>query len=282
MKPVSAQRPSPIAGRWYSGDALALGKSIDKYLDSAQIDPLPGEVVAVIAPHAGHIYSGAVAGHAFRAVLGQHYDLVVVISPMHGYDPHPLLTSAHQSYHTPLGAVEIDRASVTQLDSLLHDTLGFGLAAVAYDDEHSLEIELPFLQRALSGTFKLLPVMMRDQDAPTARALGTALARVISQQRCLLVASTDLSHFYTENEAQRLDSAILEQVGAFSPEGIYTVEAGGQGFACGIGAITSVLWAAQELGAGQVKVLKYATSATVTGDTSSVVGYGAAVVLKSA
>jgi len=243
---------------------------------------MTGKVVGLVAPHAGHRYSGGVAGYAYKTVQGQTFDLVAVLSPMHQYYPQPLLTSAHHAYCTPLGLVEIDQGAMADLDSALKVSLGFGLSVVSRDREHSLEIQLPFLQRALAGPFKLLPIMVRDQSPRVARALGEALCGVLRGHSALLVASTDLSHFYTQREAQTLDSALLDQVAAFSPEGIYALEASGMGYACGLGALTAVLWGAKALGADTVQVLKHDTSGSTTGDETSVVGYGAAVILKTA
>jgi MEMO1 family protein len=281
VRSISDVRPSPIAGQWYNGNAQALAQSVDSFIANAQLPDLAGEVVALIAPHAGHVYSGPVAGYAFRAVQGKSYDVVAVVSPMHRYYPEALLTSAHKAYGTPLGALPIDTQAVSDLDSALKASLSFGLSTAAYDSEHSLEIELPFLQRALAGEFKLLPVMVRDPDPAVTRPLGLALAQVLRGRAALLVASTDLSHFYPEQEADRLDGAMLDQIAAFSPEGVFAAENAGKGYACGLGAVMAVLWAARELGADQVKVLQHATSGAVTGDYSSVVGYGAAVVLKT-
>jgi MEMO1 family protein len=295
MKPISEVRPSPIAGTWYSSNRDALAQSIDRYLAQAVLPELDGQVLAVIAPHAGHRYSGSTAGYAFRAVSGQAFERVIVVAPMHQYHPDPLLTTAHAAYATPLGTIPVDTAAISALDACLRQDLGFGLTAVAADKEHSLEIELPFLQRALPAGFKLLPVMVRDQSPETAQALGKALAKVALSKGALgrgvleapepvstlLVASTDLSHFYTEPVADQLDAAMLAQVAAFSPEGIYTVEHEGRGQACGLGAIAAILWAARELGADQVKILHHTTSASTTGDRTSVVGYGAAVILKT-
>ena len=151
---------------------------------------------------------------------------------------------------------------------------------VAYDQEHSLEIELPFLQRALTGEFKLLPVMVRSQSAKVSQQLGLALAETLRGKNALIVASTDLSHFYTQKEALVFDTEMLRRVESFSPEEVFSAEKEKQGFACGLGALTAVLWAAKALGGDTVKVLRHATSGDVTGDYSSVVGYGAAAILK--
>jgi AmmeMemoRadiSam system protein B len=280
MKSITPVRPSPLAGTWYEGNPNALAIAIDRYLDQAELPELPGQVVAVIAPHAGHIYSGPVAGYAFATVRGQTPDLVAVLSPMHQPYNEPLLTTAHSAYSTPLGEVAVDSDKVDQLDSELNETLGFGLTRVAYDQEHSLEIELPFLQRSLEADFKLLPVMVRSQAAEVSRKLGEVLARVLEGQHALLVASTDLSHFYTQAEALEFDSEMLGRIESFSPEDVFCAEQEGKGFACGLGALTAVMWAARYLGADTVKVLRHATSGDVTGDFNRVVGYGAAVITK--
>ncbi|MDR3563231.1 MAG: AmmeMemoRadiSam system protein B [Negativicutes bacterium] len=286
MAVIAEIRPSPIAGTWYLGDPERLAKQIDGFIQAAKLPDLNGEVVGLVAPHAGHRYSGRTAGHAFRCVLGQQRDLVVIVSPLHGYFPEPLLTSAHQAYATPLGTVPVDREAVYELDQCLRQDAGARLTAVANDSEHSLEIELPFLQRALTGSFKLLPVMIHSQTPRLAGQLGRALAEVIRRKgrehSALLVASTDLSHFYPEIEANRLDAEMLKQIGLFSPQGVLEAEHSGRGFACGVMAVASVLYAARELGANSVEVLHHSTSADETGDHDSVVGYGAAVLLKRA
>ena len=273
-------RPSPIAGKWYEADPTILARIVDGFLDDAQLPKLDGEVIAVIAPHAGHQYSGAVAGYAFGTLRGRGPELVAVIAPMHHPYSQPLITSAHDAYFTPLGNVPIDRDVLSELDTVLKSDLGFGLSPVSNDPEHSLEIELPFLQRALKPDWKLLPVMVRAQEPRVSQALGKALAEVLATRNFVLVASTDLSHFYNQETALDYDRAMLDQIESFSPEGAFDLERTGKGFACGLGAFTSVLWASRQLGADKVKVLRHATSGDVTGDYSSVVGYGAAAILK--
>ena len=274
-------RPSPIAGTWYEGDPKVLARIVDQYLDDAQFPELNGEVVAVIAPHAGHQYSGAVAGYAFTAIRGRSPDLVALIGPMHHPYSQPLITTAHDAYSTPLGNVTIEKETLHVLDEALKSELDVGLSPVSNDPEHSLEIELPFLQRALKNKWKLLPVMVRAQEARVSEGLGKALEKVLKDKNFVLVASTDLSHFYNQKTALTYDRAMLDQIESFSPEGAFDVERAGKGFACGLGAFTAVMWASRELGADKVKVLRHATSGDVTGDYSSVVGYGAAAILKT-
>jgi MEMO1 family protein len=277
MNTIETVRPSPIAGQWYTADPRRLAAQVDQYLDDARLPEIQGKVIALMAPHAGHRYSGPVAGFAFAAVRGQKPEVVAVVSPMHYPYYEPLLTTAHQAYATPLGAIQLDQPGIEALDQALMKALGVGLARVANDPEHSLEIELPFLQRALAEPFMLIPVMVRDQSDKVAQKLGQALATVLKDRKALLVASTDLSHFYTQPVAEKLDAEMLKQVEAFDPVGVNRVESQGKGFACGRGALASVMWAAQALGANRAQVVKHATSGDVTGDFSQVVGYGAAI-----
>ena len=270
-------RPSPIAGTWYERNAKALARTIDGFLDNAKLPELDGKVVAVVAPHAGHIYSGAVAGYAFAALRSLSPDLVAVISPFHNLAHYPLITTAHDAYGTPLGNIEVDKTALAELQT----HLDIPITPVFTDKEHSLEIELPFLQRALTGDFKLLPIMVRAQEMDVAKRLGIALAKVLKDKNALMVASTDLSHFYDQTTANALDSEMLKRFESFDPESIFDAEHAGKAFACGYAAVAAVMWAGRELGANKVKVLHHATSGDVTGDYASVVGYGAAVILKT-
>ncbi len=277
MAPALDIRPSPIAGQWYPADPKRLAESVDEYIRSAGSIAMEGEILAIMTPHAGHRYSGPVAGYAFAALQGLKPDLVAVVSPMHYSYHEPLLTSAHEAYSTPLGTIKVDREAMDTLETQLQVLLGFGLAPIKNDPEHSLEIELPFLQRSLQEEFRLLPVMVRDVSPRVTRALGKALATVLSGHRAILVASTDFSHFYPQNVAKNLDAEMLRRIEAFDPAGLLKAEEEGKGFACGRGALAAVMWAAQELGANRAQVLNYGTSGDVTGDTSQVVGYAAAV-----
>jgi AmmeMemoRadiSam system protein B len=274
-------RPSAIAGLWYEGDAPALAGSVDAFLAAAQLPALDGDILGVIAPHAGHRYSGPVAGYAFSALRGLKPDLVALIGPFHNLHTAAFLTSAYEAYETPLGAVEIERAALEALEARLRSDAGTGLTRLRDDPEHSLEIELPFLQRVLTSGWKVLPVMVRAQEPRLSKALGQALAGVLKGRNALLVASTDLSHYYDQKTAVFYDEVMLAHIEAFDPEGAFAAERSDQGFACGIGALTAVLWAARELGADSVRILKHATSGDVTGDYNAVVGYGAAAILKS-
>jgi AmmeMemoRadiSam system protein B len=263
-------RPSPIAGRWYPADPLRLARSVDDYLDRASVPPVNGRLIGVLAPHAGHRYSGPVAGYAFKAVRGLSVDVVALVGPSHYPYDAPIVATAHDAYETPLGLVPVDRAALTALQRTLPIRL------VRTDPEHSLEIELPFLQRVL-GEFRLIPLALVDQSYALAQRLGQALAELLAGQKALLVASSDLSHFYPQTIARCLDQTVLDAVARFDPAEVIAAEEKGTGFACGRGAIATVMIAARQLGADTAQIVGYATSGDVTGDTSQVVGYGAAL-----
>jgi len=273
-------RPSPIAGTWYPGDRERLAQSVDRQLQECDVIPITGELVGVIVPHAGHRYSGQVAAYAFQCLQGMAPEVVAVVSPLHYPLPSQVITTAHDAYGTPLGTVVVDHALMDRLEAELAKHEGLDVAHIRNDSEHSLEIELPFLQRVLPHSFRLLPLMLHDQSRSTAEAVGHALGTVLADQSAVIVGSSDLSHFYPQETALRLDAEILSRIEAFDPAGVLAAEEEGAGFACGRGAAAAVLWAAGDLGADQVKILKYATSGDVTGDYHSVVGYGAAAIYR--
>jgi AmmeMemoRadiSam system protein B len=277
MSTATDVRPSPIAGQWYQSDPARLSAIVDGYINAARMPEIRGEVIAVMAPHAGHKYSGPVAGYSFAALRGLKPDVVAVVSPMHHPYYEPLLTTSHAAYATPLGNIDVDHGLVERLDELLRNRAGLGLKRISRDPEHSLEIELPFLQRILKEPFKLLPVMVRDQGVFIAQNLGQGLAEVLSGQDAVLVASTDLSHFYPQPVAEKYDREFLNQVEKFNPQLVIEIEEQGKGFACGRGALAAVMWAARALGANRAQILNYGTSGDVTGDTNQVVGYASAV-----
>jgi MEMO1 family protein len=285
MSFVNPIRPSPIAGSWYSADKKKLSAEIKGYIENTAVPAFSGEVVGLVAPHAGYFYSGETAGYAYRCVEGMAFDLCVVVSPLHDFRPEPLLTSAHAYYSTPLGEVEVEKGFLTNSTGNAKPGQQTYLHPIANDREHSLEIQLPFLQSALSKPFRLMPIMVRTNHPgilqSTARWLADAIALYKSEsKKVLLVASTDLSHFYSETIANQYDATMLERIAAFSPEGVLEAEVRHEGFACGAGAVALVLWTAKFLGANKVTILNHSTSAKASGDTSSVVGYGAAVITR--
>ncbi len=283
MQPtLPSVRPSPLRGQWYPADPAALAALVDRLLEegAARLPALSGQVVALLAPHAGIRYSGPVAGTAFAAVRGRTFRYVALLGPMHyAYRP-PILVTAHQAYETPLGQVPVAHEVLRQLDARLQVRLGVGLTPVPQDPEHSLEMELPFLQRALPAGFRLVPLMFRTVDPRVLEEVGRALAALLDPRQDLIVASSDLSHYFPQVVARRLDREMLRRVLALDPLEVLLAEEEGVAQACGRAAIAAMLWAARAWQAQQAVLLHYATSGDVTGDYDAVVGYAAVAVLR--
>ena len=274
------RRPSPIAGSWYPGNAPKLRTMIEGFLSAAPALQLEVRLQGLIVPHAGYIYSGQTAACAFKALEGKNFSKVVAISPSHQAYRSPLLTSGHEAYTTPLGDLCVDRESLAILQTEL-EPLGLGLNAIRNDREHSLEIELPFLQVTLAEPFTLLPIMMMDQRRQVADALSQALAiwikRLPPSEKVLLVASSDQSHFHTQSQAEKMDRAVIKAIEAQDMDQLYRLDAEGNGEACGLGPMAAVMLTCQALGNCTLQVVDHRTSAAATGDESSVVGYTAAI-----
>ena len=279
-------RPSPIAGSWYPGQAAELRAQVEAFLEKASAPAFSGEIRALIVPHAGLVYSGLTAAHAFKTLLGSNFTRVILLSPSHQYYREPLLTSGHEAYATPLGQVPVDHDALNALRMLMNVTRGPEITSVRRDREHSLEIELPFLQVVLPQGFTLVPLMLVNQSLDLVNALADALSGYLltlpPEEKTLLVASSDLSHFYPEKQAKQLDKRVLSALEAMDIFELFTLNSSGRGQACGMAPILTVLRACRNLGADKLVIADYRTSADVTHDTDSVVGYGSAVITKTA
>lgn len=273
-------RPSPLAGRWYPANPKKLADSVDSYIQAAQLPEIKGKILALVSPHAGHLYSGPVAGYAFKAVMDLQPELIVILSPCHQYHPAAILTSGHLAYHTPLGDVAVDQEALELTSQSLLDRTGLELRKVRNDDEHAVEIMLPFLQRALQDEFTLLPLMVRRQDPELMKSLSECLAKLMLSRKTLLVASTDLSHFHTAEEANQLDQTIIKGIQTLDPVSLYHVQKNNTGSACGLGALAAVIWTVKSGGGAAAHILNYAHSGDITGDNTSVVGYVSAVLTR--
>lgn len=279
---AQAVRQPAVAGQFYPADGRELARAVDGYLAKAKIEPV-GEVVALVSPHAGYMYSGGVAAHAFATLKNRKIDRVVVISPSH-LDAFPFAAVFDgKAYATPLGQVPVDQAFVAKLAGIdrLVQASGRGHTTGGGRGEHALEVQLPFLQRVL-GEFKLVPVVMGDQSYVTSRALGVALAKHIQGSGTVIVASSDFSHYHPYQEAVSLDKKTLKAIEEWDYLSMSRNFQENVWEACGGGPIIAAMIAAERLGAKQAKVLKYANSGDVVGDRSRVVGYAAVALAKSA
>lgn len=267
------RRPA-IAGSWYPGNADTLKRDINRYLEDAAIPELPAKPLAIVTPHAGYMYSGPVAAYAYKALMGYDYSTVVVISPSHrAYFPYVSVWSKG-SYETPLGIIDIDEdlcAGLLGTDDILDDIR-------PHDAEHSLEIQLPFLQTVLKP-FRLCPLIMGRQDLALCETLARRLHRGIKDpDNTLLVASSDLSHFHSSAKAEKMDGRVAGHIEDFDIQGLSEDLEKSYSEACGGGPILAAMSYGSLLKRTSAKVLRYAHSGNITGDNSSVVGYLAAVI----
>lgn len=274
--PAGQVRQAAVAGSFYPKDAKELTAMVDGFLAQATVPPLEGPVIALVAPHAGYPFSGAVAAHSYALLKGRNVRRVVVIAPSH-FKAFPF-TSVYDgdAYVTPLGKISVDKEFARKLARASPNIKlsSEGHVPSVEGAEHSLEVQLPFLQRVLPA-FELVPIIMGDQSYGANRALGVALAKLIRGTDTVIVASSDLSHYHPYNAAVGLDKKALNAVGEWDYLALSDNFETRTWEACGGGPIVAAMIAAERLGATQASVLKYANSGDVTGDRSRVVGYGA-------
>lgn len=281
--PAAAKvRPALVAGSFYPADPKELTRMLDQFL--AQAGPPPAEpIVALVSPHAGYPFAGPVAAWAYGALKGRKIERVVVVAPSHYEAFNFASVYDGTAYTTPLGQVPVDQAFVAKLVALSpriqRSERGHGM--VEGQGEHSLEVQLPYLQRVL-GSFKLVPIIMGTQDYELCRALGVALAKLVQGPETLIVASSDLSHYHPYDEAVKLDHKTLKAIEEWDYLSMSRNFEARVWEACGGGPIVAAMIAAERLGANQARILKYANSGDTSGDKSRVVGYGAVALVKAA
>jgi len=283
-------RAPSVAGMFYPADADNLRHEVEKLLELAHPEYPQKPIVAAIAPHAGYIYSGAVAAYTFKALqtgfslaAEKFSPTVVVIAPSHR-EAFPFVSVfTGKSYRTPLGEVpiahELANALIASDANILADWRGHHV-------EHALEVELPFLQ-VIWPDFRLVPVVMGDQNWKMCRLLGEQLANLAqkpfgaSASPIFILASSDLSHYYSYDEAVSIDERFIKHLQAFDPATLHGALEIEECQACGGGPVVAAMIAAKSLGADAVDILCYQNSGDVSGDRDAVVGYLAAVFARS-
>lgn len=271
-----AVRRAAVAGTWYPSSPDRLTAQIEAYIADASelMAGREAEPRALIVPHAGLVYSGPVAAYAYRLLAGRSWDTIVLVGPSHYLAFDGAAVWPQGAFATPLGNLAIDEATVVTLES--HCGV-IARRTDAHAREHSIEMQLPFLARYAPDT-PIVPIVMGEQTRATACALGDGLAAALGGRRALVIASSDLSHFYDAATAAALDARVMHHVSALDPDGLLSALEERPDHACGGGPIVSVLRAARRLGAKTATVLKYGDSGDVSGDKSSVVGYMSAAV----
>jgi AmmeMemoRadiSam system protein B len=267
--PSSSVRPPAVAGTFYPGSAGRLQRDVDDLLEKASPLPVGGSVYGLVSPHAGYVYSGFTAAHAYKAVNGMSFDSVIVVGPSHQEYFEGISVYPGEGFRTPLGTIPIDNDLRAQL---IEKNKRIFLSPSGHRAEHSVEVQLPFLQRVL-GSFSFVPIAMGDQTLELCEILADAIASAVKGRNVLLVASSDLSHYHPYDEAIFLDRQVIEIVEAFDPLRLMDKLDHRQLEACGGGPIVAVMLAVRKLGATTSRVLHYCNSGDITGDRGGVVGY---------
>jgi AmmeMemoRadiSam system protein B len=275
------RRPT-VAGQFYAGDAEALKAQISscflsnlgpKKLPQPNLHMYPRKIAGLICPHAGYLYSGPVAAHAFyELALDGKPDTVVLLGPNHTGYGSGLALMRQGAWRTPLGDIEVD----TQLaDAILQETSMLDIDETAHRFEHSIEVQLPFLQFLYGNTFKIVPICFLMQDYGSAVEVGRALTEALDATNTVVIASSDMTHYEPAEEAAAKDQQALQAVLDMDAKRFYNIVETHNITACGYAPITALITYAVGAEVKQAQLLSYHNSGDVTGDSSSVVGYAA-------
>jgi MEMO1 family protein len=276
MNEESYARPPVVAGMFYPEHEQELRHAVESLMAETAPAPMAGTLVGIVVPHAGYLYSGRTAARAFALLKNRHINTVVLVGPSHReyFDGVSVFSGA--SFKTPLGSVEVDaelRSDLLKKYPTLQSSL------IGHKAEHSLEVQLPFLQLAVHN-LKILPIVMGDQKRKYCEGLGAALAEVAKDREIFLVASSDLSHYYPSDVARKLDRIAISSIRELNYQALMSDLEADQTEACGGGPIVAVLYSAKMSGADYCEVLDSCNSGDVSGDTERVVGYVSAALWK--
>ena len=266
-------RHQQVAGYFYPAEKEKLQSDISLMLETSKPKNTFNKIFGIVSPHAGYVYSGNTAASAYNLIKGKNYKTVIVISPSHSeYFPGISIYDG-DAYETPLGIVELDRHMI---DKLVDNTKIVFRGIQGHRKEHALEVQIPFLQSVLKE-FKIIPIVMGDQSKMFVDELADKISKVIDDET-LIVASSDMSHFYSSKEADRLDSVVERRINDFDFEGLLKDLETRNCEACGGGPIAAMMKAASMKNINQSYVIQRSDSGDVTGDKSEVVGYLSAVI----
>ncbi|MDH4270904.1 MAG: AmmeMemoRadiSam system protein B [Candidatus Aminicenantes bacterium] len=265
------------AGSFYDNDKARLSAQVDAYLENVKDLPITiDKVHALIIPHAGYVYSGQTAAYAYRLVRGKPYETVIIIGVSHRYPLDGCSIYLKGGFATPLGVAQVDE----EVAARIAKASGFSYVPQAHAEEHSVEVQVPFIQRALPGA-KIVPILMGYPNRRHVNALAEGLAAVGSDKKVLIVASTDLSHYLSKKDANKADAETISLIRNINANTLLNKCAKGENIMCGGGGVAATLIALKKTGEPEIKVLRYSDSSDVSGDEARVVGYlAAAVTLK--
>jgi MEMO1 family protein len=267
-----AVKEPAVAGAFYPADRTELGRMVRGFLAAAKAQPVEGRLVALISPHAGYIYSGQVAAYSYRHITDRPVDTVIIIGPSHYASFRGASVYAEGAWRTPLGNVKINEKLAR---SLIDDPSEVRFDRGVFAKEHSLEVQLPFLQQTLAD-FTIVPVLIGEPTQASFSSLADRLTEALRKNdRAIIVASTDLSHYHDAATAQKKDRKVMDAVSRMSVEELQGLLASNEGEACGGYPVLLTMMVARNLGATISVVFNAANSGDVTGDRSRVVGYAA-------
>lgn len=272
-------RDAVVSGSFYPSNPKILKEEIEGYIKNAKIDDITGNIVGLISPHAGYMYSGHVAAFGYKAVSKSVYDTVIVLAPSHRVYLDGASIMDKGSYRTPLGLINVDEEIAEKIRIKGSDIIKNNIEPHRY--EHSLEVQLPFLQM-IFPYFKIVPIITGG-DIDICEPLSSNIYDAIkdSGKSFLIIGSTDLSHYYPYKKAVELDGTAIKHLNSFDIKGAIKDYKKGSFEACGATPMITTMYISRMLGANNSRVLKYANSGDVTGDKSGVVGYVSAVFFKS-
>ena len=271
-------RTPAVAGMFYAKEKSKLISSIHNCISHeygvGQQHQSQEKIYGAICPHAGYMYSGPVATHSFDSIANQDFELAVILGPNHWGVGCNIATMKDCSWETPLGSVDVDSDAAKQINEI---SKLIEIDYFSHTRDHSIEVQVPMLQEFYKKTFRILPIILNEQDYEFAQEIGAAIAKIAKTKKTIIIGSSDFTH-YEENEfAHKQDKALIEPILKLDVEKFYKVLSERRVSACGYGAIASTMIACKELGAKQGRLLKYATSGDIAGDKNSVVGYASIV-----
>ena len=269
-------RESIAAGSFYPQNSNTLRNQINKFLDNVEKLNLKN-IKALICPHAGYIYSGQVAAYSYKQIIGERYDSIFIIAPSHSEYFDFVSIYSGKAYRTPLGQVNVD---VKRSKTLASYNSNIKMSESGHRNEHSLEVQLPFLQ-VIFKDIQIVPIVMGLQNKSNIEELGNAIGEFFKNENILIIASTDLSHYHPYDVAVSLDRRVEKMVKNFDIEGLQNEFLKENAEMCGGGPVVSSMIAANILGAAKSKIIKYQNSGDISGDKSAVVGYLSAVFYKN-
>lgn len=270
MKAENKIRKPAVSGMFYPGSPGELSSMLEKYLKNAAGEKRPEVPQILIVPHAGYIFSAQVAAYSYVQLEGSRIDTVFLLGPSHHAYFSGVAADDSDAWETPLGNVPLDRET---LALLMRKDPDIALIPEAHAAEHSLEVQVPFLQKVLPKA-SIIPLSMIEPDPKTCERLASAIAPLLRENpRAVLIASSDLSHYYPYDQAEKKDHLFLDAVQKMAVKDFPGKIQKKEFEACGSAPVLTALMTAEKLGANEVKVLKYANSGDVTGDKSRVVGY---------